>query len=322
MPNWEQPSVVVVGAGAMGCLFGGLLAEGGLEVSLYDPWKEHIETVQAKGLQMLGYGGDRFIKTGAEWDAAQLKSADVVFFQCKATHTGKAAEDVKHLFQGTDTLVISFQNGLGNEELLSSILGEERVLGGLTAQGASMEGPGAVRNYAMLSTYIGEMKGELSARSQTLAKTFTQHGLPTEASEDIRRQIWKKLLANIALSATCGIANLSTSEVMSQPGLKEVALRAVEEAAAVATAEGIPLQAAQTRDILNQLVGSGGTGANKSSLCWDIIKKRPTEVDFIYGQVLKAARKHQLSTPVLDTLVAFVKGLESHYMPQTASSST
>ena len=150
--------VAVLGAGAMGSLFGGLLAEGGLEVTLVDPWKEHIDSIRQNGLQIVGLGGDRFIPIGATTDAAEVESADLVFVQCKANFNAVAAKSMQHLFtDASSTVAISFQNGLGNEEELANYFGEGRVLGGLTAQGANVEGPGVIRNHAELPSYIGEM---------------------------------------------------------------------------------------------------------------------------------------------------------------------
>ena len=125
--------VVVLGAGAMGSLFGGLLAEGGMQVTLVDPWQEHIENIQKNGLNMVGYGGDRFIPVGATTNPAEIESADIVFVQCKANFNAAAAKSVQHLFgEDSNTVAISFQNGLGNEEELAEYFGESRVLGGLT----------------------------------------------------------------------------------------------------------------------------------------------------------------------------------------------
>jgi len=155
--------VVVLGAGAMGSLFGGLLAEGGMKVTLLDPWQEHIDAIKADGLKMVGFGGDRYIPIGATTSAADVTDADIVFVQCKANFNAAAAESIKHLFANdSETVAISFQNGLGNEEQLAEFFGEDNVLGGLTAQGANIEGPGVVRNHAELPSYIGEMAGGVS----------------------------------------------------------------------------------------------------------------------------------------------------------------
>src|SRR5262245_22559576 len=109
--SFEHPRVVVVGAGAMGALFGGLLAEGGLEVTLVGLWPEHIAAIQANGLRIVGVGGDREVRVGATTDAGEVASADVVLFQCKAFANAEAARSAKHLFDGA-TVAVTFQNGL------------------------------------------------------------------------------------------------------------------------------------------------------------------------------------------------------------------
>src|SRR5258708_12676786 len=96
--SFENPKVVVVGAGAMGGLFGGLLAEGGLDVTLVDAWPEHIAAIRQKGLRIVGVGGDRDIEVKATTNAAEIERADVVLFQCKAFANDPAANSVKHLF--------------------------------------------------------------------------------------------------------------------------------------------------------------------------------------------------------------------------------
>jgi 2-dehydropantoate 2-reductase len=315
--SFENPKVVVVGAGAMGGLFGGLLAEGGLDVTLVDAWPEHIAAIKQNGLRIVGVGGDRAIKVKATTDAAEVKSADVVLFQCKAFANAPAANSVKHLFGGA-TVAITFQNGLGNEQALGAILGERNVLGGLTAQAGLAEGPGVVRNFGDLPTYIGEMSGGLSERAVAIANAFTAHGLPVTASAEIKRDKWKKLLGNVALGAISAVTDMRSVEIMRIPELQEIVFRAVDEAAAVAGAEGIALDVAEAREVLMRLVdpSGGGTGNSKSSMREDIIRRRRTEIDTIHGAVARLARQHKVATPTIDTMVAMVKGLQSQYLGQ------
>ena len=139
---------------------------------------------------------------------------------------------MRHLFTSeTNTVAISFQNGLGNEEQLAEYFGEDRVLGGLTAQGANIEGPGIVRNHAELPSYIGEMSGGISKRTKEIAAVLTANGLPTEASENIRQDIWRKLMANIAISAVSGITGLKIGQIFNQHLADDVSYAALDEAA-------------------------------------------------------------------------------------------
>ncbi len=312
---FEKPSVVVVGAGAMGSLFGGLLGEGGLDVTLIDVWADHVAAINARGVRIVGVGGDRFVPVRAVTDARQVKSADVVLFQCKAFANEAAAKSVKHLFGG-QTAAITFQNGLGNEEQLAGILGSEAVIGGLTAQGGLVEAPGVVRNFGELPTYIGELSGLRSDRADAIARAFSAHGLATTATTEIKREKWKKLLGNVALGAISAVLNLRSFEIMSVPELQATVFRLIDEAAAVANAEGVALDLEEAREVLMTLADTkgGGTGMSKSSMCEDILRRRPTEIDTIHGAVALRARQHAIATPTLDSLIAMVKGLESAYL--------
>ena len=310
--DWK-PKIAVVGAGAMGCLFGGLLAEGGLDVTLVDVLQEHVDRINRDGLRIVGYGGDRSIPVRATTEPSGLPAVDVLFVQCKAPYTKEAVRRVLHLLRD-DSVAISFQNGLGNEENIGEVVGMERVLGGVTAQGAAVEEPGAVRNFGNLPTHIGEMGGGISERAQRIAAALDRAGLQTTAVPDIRQAIWKKLLANIAISPTSAIANMTIKQVFAVPELRETAFEALDEAVEVARAEGVELNAAETREVIDQIAGPTGTGDNKSSLCVDIINRRPCEIDVISGAVVQLGRKHDIPTPVNKTLVAAVKALESHYL--------
>ena len=307
--------VVILGAGAMGSLFGGLVAEGGLDVTLVDPWREHIDAIHKNGLKMVGHGGDRHISIGATTDPATIKSADIVFVQCKANFNAAAAESVRHLFTAeSNTIAISFQNGLGNEEELAEYFGEDRVLGGLTAQGANIESPGVVRNHATLPSYIGEMTGGISDRTRDTAEMLSAAGLPTEPSENIQLDIWRKLMANIAISAVSGITGLNIGEIFNKHYADEVSYAALDEAIIVAKAVGVDLNPSEAREILEKIAGPHGTPDNKSSLRIDIENERPSEIDYINGAVVRLARQHGIPVPVNETLVTLVHGIQNRYL--------
>lgn len=310
--------VAVLGAGAMGSLFGGLLAEGGLRVTLIDPWQEHIDAINVNGLKMVGFGGDRFIPISATSNAAEVTAADIVFVQCKANFNAEAAASVKHLFaDSTETVAISFQNGLGNEEQLAEYFGEDNVLGGLTAQGANIEAPGTVRNHAELPSYIGEMQGGISARVEAIAKTLSAAGLPTSPSEHIRQDIWRKLMANIAISAVSGITGLNIGQIFNEHLADAVSYAALDEAIAVANASGVELSAAEAHEILGKIAGPDGTPGNKSSLRVDIENSRPSEIDYINGAVVALGKKHDVAVPVNETLVKLVHGRQARYLSRS-----
>lgn len=311
--NDSAPHVVVVGAGGMGALFGAIVQHGGLRVTLYDNNAEHVRAIARDGLRISGFGGDRSVSIAATAEPDSIESADVLLFQCKSHATRDAAKAVRHLTEA-GAIAISFQNGLGNEEVLVDVLGEASVLGGLTTMAGMMLGPGHVRDFARVPSYIGELAGGISERCEQTASTLTAAGLETHASADIMRDIWKKLIGNIAMSAVSGATDLTSAQALAVPALRQTSLRALDEAINVAHACGIDIDREAAIDGMESISMPGGTGDNKSSLCVDLLNQRPSEVDFIYGTVIARAVEHDVPTPTLETLASIVKGIESHYM--------
>jgi len=309
----QKLKIVIAGAGGMGALFGAILQEGGHDITLYDTNSQHVAVIQTDHLRISGYGGDRTVEIVATDSVASIRYADLILFQCKAYGTREAARTMRPLVDG-GAICISFQNGLGNEEVIAEEVGVGNVLGGLTAMAGYMHGPGMIQDFARVPSYIGELNGGLSPRVERFAELLTAAGLETHASADIQLAIWKKLLGNIALSAVSGLTNLTSAEALAIPALKATCFRALDEALAVATSVGIDLDRESAVAGMEIISEPGGTGDNKSSLCVDLLNGRPTEVDNIYGTVITLARENDISTPTLDTLAALIKGRESHHV--------
>lgn len=305
--------VVVVGAGGMGALFGAILQDGGLCVTLLDVDREHVDAIVRDGLRISGYGGERVRRLGATIDPETIQAADVILFQTKGRGTTAAAHAVKRLVEG-GAVCVSLQNGLGNEAAIANVVGDENVLGGLTAMAGERIAPGWVRDFSRAPTYVGEMKGGLSERAEWVAAMLSEAGLETRASADIVAEIWKKLLGNIAMSAVSGAAGLTLAACLSIPELRETSFRALDEALAVAQALGVRLDREEAVRGLEVITAPGGAGDARSSLAVDILNSRPTEVDFIYGAVIAEAEATGTPVPTLKTLASIVKGLESGYL--------
>lgn len=310
--EFDPRRIAVVGAGSIGSLFGGLLAESGLDVTLIDIWKEHIDRIRKEGLKMTGYGGDRVIRVKATTDPKEAGKMDVVIIQTKARHTAAAAQNALPLVDD-QTVVVSFQNGVGKEETMGGVVGMEHVIGGTTAQGANILEPGVVRNAGNLPTKIGELDGRFSERVRKIADAFTQAGLQTIASENIELDIWKKLMANVAINPISALCNFTVGEILDIPEVKEVIFEALDEAAKVANAAGIKLESNEAKEVLMQITGKEGTRTNRSGMLIDVLNKRKTEIDVINGAIVRLGKKYGISTPVNKTLVAAVKGLERDF---------
>ena len=307
-----KADVLIVGAGGMGALFGSILQAGGLKVVLQDTNLEHVEAIHRDGLQIKGYGGDRKVQITAISDPGRIQSADLLLFQCKGNASKEAAQRVKHL-TNQGAVCISFQNGLGNEEVIAAQVGTKNVLGGLTTMAGFMTGPGQIHDFSRVPSYIGEMEGGISERSKLMAEKLSKAGLETYAVPNIQLEIWKKLLGNISMSALSGLTNLKVAPLMVIPELRAVSFQAMEEALAVGLALGLPLERDAVIKGMEMISQPEGTGDNKSSLCVDLLNRRRSEVDCIYGKVIQIGESKGIPTPTLKTLHALVKGVESHF---------
>lgn len=309
----KQPKIMIMGAGGMGALFGMILDEGGMDVTLVDHDEAHVAAIQKDGLKISGLGGERTRKMHIVTSPEGINDIDIVLVQCKGTSTRVAAESMKHLAD-QNTVFISFQNGLGNEDILGEVLGTENVLGGLTSMAGARLGAGHIQDFDRVPTYIGEMEGGISGRVDDIARAFTAAGLETKASADINADIWKKLIGNLTMSAVSGITNLTSAEILNIESLHDMCYRGLDEAISIAKSQNVNLDKEEVIAGLKMMTQPGGTGDNKSSLCLDILARRQSEVEFIYGRPLALAKKANLNVPTLHSLYSLVKGIETHYV--------
>ena len=311
----KDTKVAVLGAGAMGCLFGGLLAEKGLDVVLIDVWKEHVDAINAKGLKMDGHGGDRFIKIKATTDPSTLKPVDAIIIMCKATALEKALNNSKNII-GKNTMLMSFQNGIGHEAIMQKIAGKDKVLGGTTTQASNILGPGHIKNHAALPSWIGEYEGGMSERVKDIAETFTAHNLETIAAPDIKKRKWMKLFALTAIGPLSSIFDLHHTDLYisnkNQEVSRELGKKIILETREVAKADGVDVSEDECLEMFNKIVDSKQT--NKSSMCFDILNKRKTEIEFINGAVSKIGKNHGIKTPMNDLMYKMIMVKEGMYL--------
>ena len=310
----KDTKVAVLGAGAMGCLFGGLMAEKGLDVVLIDVWKEHVDAINKNGLKMDGHGGDRFIKIKATTDPSTLKTVDAIIIMCKATALKTALTNSKNII-GDNTMLMSFQNGIGHEAIMQEIAGKDKVLGGTTTQASNIVGPGHIKNHGSLPSWIGEYEGGMSDRVSNLAETFTAHNLETIAVADIKKRKWMKLFALTAIGPLSSVFNLHHTDLYitnkNQKVSRSLGKQIILETRAVAKADGVDVTEDECLEMFNKIVDSKQT--NKSSMCFDILNKRKTEIEFINGAVAKIGKSHGIKTPMNDLMYNMIMVKEGMY---------
>jgi 2-dehydropantoate 2-reductase len=310
--------IVVLGAGALGCALGSVLTEGGHEVWLVNRGQEHVEAMNRHGLKVRENGVDRFVKvhaastcTGVDLTSGAI---ELIIVLVKSFHTKEAIESAKHILS-RETLVLSLQNGLGHEDILSEIVGEERVLAGKTYTGGVLLGAGhIISGTKAKETHIGELNGSKSSRVNRIAEVFNQAGLITYVSENIMGTIWDKLLVNVATGALSGITRLPYGELYRLTEVETCAIAAVAEAMAVAKVKGIKLSVTDPKQPWVK-AASGLPYEFKASMLQSLEKRSITEIDFVNGAVVRLGGLLGVPTPVNQTLLACMKGIERSLFP-------
>jgi 2-dehydropantoate 2-reductase len=300
----------MLGAGALGCSIGGVLARCGSEVILVDRFQAHVDAINAHGLKMRIGDGEETVRIEAHASCAGLSPVDLIIVLVKSMATRMAIESAVPLL-GRDTLAMSIQNGLGHEEILADVVGRDRVLAAKTYVGGVFLAPGCVAaSHAGKQTVIGELDGQMTARLQAVVDEFNRAGLPTMASADIYGTMWDKLLVNVATGAVCAITRLPYGWLYPLPEIEETALAAVAEGIAVARAHAIRLVSEDPGYFWN-LAGEGLPAEFKPSMLQSLEKGETSEVDFINGSVVRWAERAGIAAPVNKTLAALVKGIEN-----------
>jgi 2-dehydropantoate 2-reductase len=311
--------ICILGAGALGCAIGGVLTEAGNDVWLINRNAAHVEAMNSRGLLLRDSGVDHTVRVQAAARAKDAGLVDLVVVLVKSFDTQQAMDAAKSLV-GPDTMVLSLQNGLGHEDILADIVGRERVLAGKTYAGGTQLGLGHVLvGTRGKDTHIGELDGRITERVQRIAAVFNSAGLQTQVSSNIMGTMWDKLLINVATGALTGITRLTYGDLYQQPELEACAAAAVAEAMAVARASGIVLSITEPRDAW--LKASAGLPYEfKTSMLQSLEKSSVTEIDFINGAVVRWGAKCGVPTPVNQTLVACIKGIETAMLQKSAHS--
>ena len=302
--------ICFIGAGALGSTIGGTLARGGAEVWLIDPFQEHANAISAHGLRILEGGAENVVRVTACTAASEVGVvADLVIILVKSYHTRDAIRAAAAII-GPQTVVMSLQNGLGHEDILSEEVGRDRVMAGKTYVGGVLLGPGRVRSGVVgKETIIGELDGRLTERARRIADTFTRAGIITQLSDNIMGTMWDKLFINVAGGGITAITGLTYGGLYSLPVLEDCALAAISEGIAVAQAAGVKISTTDPRQAWT-MASAGLPPEFKTSMLQSMQSGGLTEVDYIHGSVVRWGTKLDVPTPVNSAIVALVKGLE------------
>lgn len=291
--------IAVMGAGAVGCYFGALLARAGHEVVLIGR-AALVEKVRAEGLwlESAAYTGAVFLQ--ADTDESAARGARLVLFCVKSGDTQGAGEAIApHL--SSDALVLSLQNGVDNAQRLSAVLGRAAVPA-VVYVATAMVGNAHVVHHGRGELLIG-----MSPGSDAIAALLTQAAIPTQVSGRVVEALWNKLVINCAWNALSAISNQPYGKLLESEGVTRLMRQVFDECLAVAGASGIGLQEALWSAVLDIGVSMAG---QRSSTAQDLARGKRSEIDHLNGYVVRLGEIHGLATPVNATLHRLVKLLE------------
>ena len=298
--NENQPRVAVMGAGAVGCYYGGLLARAGAPVTLIGR-AVHVDAIRGAGLRFDGLAFQEIIALDASTETDAVADADLVLFCVKSTDTVTAARAIAPLLK-PGALILALQNGVDNAERLRSVLPDHETASAVVYVGTEMAGPGHVKHHGR-----GELVIDPSARSAALAQALVAAGVPTEISDNVRGALWLKLVLNCAYNAVSAIAQMPYGETVAGEGIPQVMDDVIAECLAVASAEGVTIPGdvpLAVRSIVEAMP------AQYSSTAQDLARGKRTEIDYLNGLVVRRAHAHGIATPANRALWALVKLLE------------
>jgi len=293
-------SFAVMGAGAVGCFYGGMLARAGLPVTLIGR-TAHVQAIHSQGLRLQTLSFDEVVHPQASELPSAVADANVVLFAVKSTDTEAAGLQIRpHLQPGA--LVLCLQNGVDNAERLRAVLPGVDVAAAAVYVATEMAGPGHLRHHGR-----GELIIEPSPRSAALAQALQAAGVPTQISAEVRNVLWAKLVINCAYNGLSAIGQIAYGALLQRPGLPQVLQDLVAECRAVAAADGVVLPddlEVSVRAIAHSMA------TQMSSTAHDLRRGKPTEIDFLNGHIVRRGELLGVPTPVNRLLWAAVKLLE------------
>lgn len=304
--------IVVVGAGAMGGLFGARLAAAGHDVLLYDTWPEHVATIEERGLFIEGPDGTpiRYQVHATSEPPHTLRGAELILVQVKAYDTFNALALLEPRVN-PQSLILSLQNGLGNlEQMQRALPNHRRFLLGTTAHGAGVTAPGRIRHAGSGPTVIGDPQMDRAPRLnlRPVRDAFQDAGFVTQISDQILRSVWQKLAANVSINPLTALTGVRNGQLLDDPELLALADAAVAEVVVVMKASGVNVPERDLGVFARQVMRD--TGAAHSSMLQDIRNGKRTEIDAINGAVARLGQELGVSTPVNRWLTALVRNRE------------
>lgn len=300
--------IAVIGAGALGSLFGGLLAKSGQEVWLYNRSSvEHIHAIRTRGLTLYSEAGEEGISITATSKIEEIPSPmDLLGIFVKAHDTEQAIRDARPLVCQS-SWVLSLQNGVGPEETLSQYVPRSGLLRGVTAQGATLEEPGVVRWAGRGPTRFGPLAPADAATQKkihAILDVFNRAGIEAYYAANVQELIWEKLLINAAINPLTALFDVPNGALLQDPNLRSILRAVLQETLPIITTHGVNLSLPEAIQLVEGICER--TAQNLSSMLQDVRHGKRTEIDFINGVVLREGERLGIPTPLHRLLIELI----------------
>lgn len=302
--------IVIVGPGAMGSLFAAFLSKSKEEIWILDKNKERAGQIHQNGISLEGVSGNWHAKVKATSEAKEIGEADLILVCVKSYDTKEAAARLRPIV-GENTSVLTLQNGIGNIEIIGEIVGSDKVIGGVTNEGATLLEAGRIRHAGKGETVVGRIDGKIPVQMRSIRETFNKVGFETRISRDIKGLLWSKLIINAGINALTAITRLNNGKLAEFEGTRKVLRDAVTEATRIAKRKRIKL--IYDDPLAKVEAVCEATSGNVSSMLQDVLRKKRTEIDFINGVIVRQAQELGIPAPVNSVLVDLVKTIEATY---------
>jgi len=302
--------IVIVGPGAMGGLFAAFLSKSKEEIWLLDKNKERSRTINQSGISVEGISGNWQAQVKVAADPKEIGQVDLIVICVKSYDTKEAIMHARALV-GDNTRVLTLQNGIGNIEIISEVVGVDKVMGGVTNLGATLINIGKVRHAGRGETVIGRIDGKIPVEMRSIREIFNKVGIETRISRDIKSLLWSKLIINVGINALTAITGLNNGRLIEFEGTRKILREAVTEAVRIAKRKRIKL--IYDDPLAKVEAVCEATATNVSSMLQDVLRKKRTEIDFINGVIVRQGQELAIPVPVNSILLDLVKTIESSY---------
>jgi 2-dehydropantoate 2-reductase len=300
--------IAVVGAGAMGSIFGARFQQGGHDVVLVDVAQPLVDAIEANGVTIVRGDEETTSSIPVTSDPSSVGICDAVVFFVKCYHTAAAADSARPLV-GPDTVVASLQNGWGNGDVLANAYPPEQVVVGVTYNSGTVLDVAKVAHPGVGPTLMGPFDADSTAGAARLAQAVTDGGLEASVVTPVRPEIWKKLILNAATLPTASLTGMHAGALTAHEPMRELVTETARETVSVARALGYDIQEDERVAYIHQLLERAGP--TRGSMLQDFEAGRRTEIDVINGAVVRAADETGVPVPINRAFVALVKGWES-----------